>query len=248
MQKPFLCWLIPIDPGAHPEHPIVIPPPGGGAPPGIWGPPGPWPSPPIYFPPGGGGQPPQGGAHPEHPIYYPPGIWGGANEPFPTPPIYFPPGGGQPPQGGGGGGYPSHPIWPTPPYPAHPIVPPGGYPPQGGGPDHIWGGGNVPMPNPPIANVPGAPGYHPPIKPPDIPGIDVPHPGQPIIITPDDKTWVFAVFPDGSTGWVEVDQPPVSGPTPPPPIDGHQWIPAYVPGLGWCWLSIPTPPPAPEKK
>jgi hypothetical protein len=35
-----------------------------------------------------------------------------------------------------------------------PIVPPGGQP---GGPVHIWGGGNVPMPSPPIANVPGLP-------------------------------------------------------------------------------------------
>lgn len=33
---------------------------------------------------------------------------------------------------------------------------------QGSQPPGIWGGGNVPMPNPPIANVPGAPGYHPP--------------------------------------------------------------------------------------
>lgn len=37
-------------------------------------------------------------------------------------------------------------------------MPPG----PGGLPDHIWGGGNVPMPSPPIANVPGAPGYRPP--------------------------------------------------------------------------------------
>jgi hypothetical protein len=37
-----------------------------------------------------------------------------------------------------------------------PIVP-------GGPPLGIWGGGNVPMPTPPIANVPGAPGYQPPL-------------------------------------------------------------------------------------
>ena len=46
-----------------------------------------------------------------------------------------------------------------------PIMPPDqpGKPPGG---DHIWGGGNEPFPTPPIANVPGAPGYRPP-KPPD---------------------------------------------------------------------------------
>lgn len=43
------------------------------------------------------------------------------------------------------------------------IGAPDGQPPSGGGDgDHIWGGGNVPMPSPPIANVPGAPGYQPP--------------------------------------------------------------------------------------
>lgn len=47
-----------------------------------------------------------------------------------------------------------------------PILPPdqgGGSPP--GGPTHIWGGGNVPMPSPPIANVPGLP-PHPDAPPP----------------------------------------------------------------------------------
>lgn len=34
---------------------------------------------------------------------------------------------------------------------------------EAGQPPGIWGGGNVPMPNPPIANVPGAPGYQPPL-------------------------------------------------------------------------------------
>lgn len=41
-------------------------------------------------------------------------------------------------------------------------LPPGQGGGGGGDGDHIWGGGNVPMPNPPIANVPGAPGYRPP--------------------------------------------------------------------------------------
>jgi hypothetical protein len=39
----------------------------------------------------------------------------------------------------------------------------GGGPMPGGPPLGIWGGGNVPMPSPPIANVPGAPGYQPPL-------------------------------------------------------------------------------------
>lgn len=54
-----------------------------------------------------------------------------------------------------------------------PVIPPG-QPPSD--PVHIWGGGNVPMPSPPIANVPGAPGYTPPVS--------VPPPGSPPVIMP----------------------------------------------------------------
>lgn len=39
----------PINPNAHPEHPIVFPP-------EIWGPPGPWPTPPIHLPEGPDGE------------------------------------------------------------------------------------------------------------------------------------------------------------------------------------------------
>ena len=49
------------------------------------------------------------------------------------------------------------------PMPTPPIANVPGMPGGGGErPPGIWGGGNVPMPNPPIANVPGAPGYQPP--------------------------------------------------------------------------------------
>lgn len=47
---------------------------------------------------------------------------------------------------------------------SNPPVPTPPEPPVG-----TWGGGNVPMPNPPIANVPGAPGYTPPTQPPTTP-------------------------------------------------------------------------------
>lgn len=61
----------------------------------------------------------------------------------------------------------------------------GGGPIEGGpgeGPPGIWGGGNVPMPSPPIANVPGAPGY--PGQPPGIWGPTDPRPTPPIYIPP----------------------------------------------------------------
>ena len=90
--------------GAHPAHPIVLPP----------------------YPPGGGGGPPGGGSPgvPTFPIWgppgfnpigpgYPPGIWGG-----PIIPPGIPPGGGPP-------GTPTFPIWGPPGF--NPIGP--GYPP-----------------------------------------------------------------------------------------------------------------------
>lgn len=79
-----------------------------------------------------------------------------------------------------------------------PIVPPD-TPPGSGGGDHIWGGGNVPMPSPPIANVPGAPGYQPPDKP------DEP-------ITPPVE-WK-AIWAGPEQGWVVVGVPNVPHPTP----------------------------------
>lgn len=112
MSKTFLAYITPVtDSGAHPEHPIEIPPPHPGL-------------------------PPVDGAHPEHPIFFPPKIWGGGNVPMPDNPIANVPGS-------------ENPDAPKPPsegHPEHPIY----WPPK------IWGGGGVPMPDNPIANVPGS--------------------------------------------------------------------------------------------
>lgn len=72
-----------------------------------------------------------------------------------------------------------------------PIIPPGQ-------PPGIWGGGNVPMPSPPIANVPGAPGYQPPERPPE--------PVQPPV------EWKAVWHP--TEGWIVVGIPQVPVPTP----------------------------------
>lgn len=87
----FLAYIMPVDSGAHPEHPIAP----GGAPPGIWGPTDPRPGWGLPQPPPGiwGG-----GPFPTPPIIIPPDkpntpplvIWGGGNVPFPTPPINLP--------------------------------------------------------------------------------------------------------------------------------------------------------------
>ena len=74
-------------------------------------------------------QPPGGVVSP--PIYHPPGIWPSPGHPDNSLP--------QPPPG----------IWPSPGHPAHPIYP--------GTPPGIWGGGNVPMPTPPIELPPDLP-------------------------------------------------------------------------------------------
>lgn len=113
-------------------------------------------------------------------------------------------------------------------------------PPDGGGDgDHIWGGGNVPMPSPPIANVPGAPGYRPPgdhiwgggnepfptppiFIPPNVPPTltppTAPNPGDPVTPVPP---------PEGSGGW------PVQPITPPP------YIVVMYPGVGP--VTVPAP-------
>lgn len=94
----YLAYIIPIDQGVHPEHPIA---PGGSPPypahpgpilppdrpPGIWGGSNePFPTPPIVIP-------------PDKPNLPPLLIWGGGNQPFPTPPIQLP-GQPAPPEGG----------------------------------------------------------------------------------------------------------------------------------------------------
>jgi hypothetical protein len=91
--------------------------------------------------------PPPEGAHPEHPI-----APGGER---PTHPITLP--------------HPEHPIAPGGPEVTHPIAPGGPEPPLG-----IWGPTD-PRPSRPIAGVPGAPGYQPPVD----PGSPVPAPPRP---------------------------------------------------------------------
>lgn len=75
----------------------IMPPSGGGSPPGIWGPPGPWPTPPIHLPPEGGRPPVDSGAHPSHPIALPGDPWWPPDAPQPpqlpppgSPPVILP--------------------------------------------------------------------------------------------------------------------------------------------------------------
>lgn len=118
-------------------------------------------------------------------------------------------------------------------------MPPG----QGGGglPDHIWGGGNVPMPTPPIANVPGAPGYRPP-------GIwgggNVPMPTPPIYLPPEQVPPEMKppeTPPPGSTAPV----PPPAGQAgwPVQPMTPPEYVVFNYPGVGPIYV---TPPPHAE--
>lgn len=96
----------------------------------------------------------------------------------------------------------------------------------------IWGGGNVPMPSPPIANVPGAPGYQPPL------GIWGPNPGFP--------TNPIAGIP-GLPGY-EPPRPPLGiwgppGPWVSPPIANVPGAPGYVPPLQIWGPGDPRPNP-----
>lgn len=88
----------------------------------------------------------------------------------------------------------------------------GPMPPGPGNPPGIWGGSNEPFPTPPIANVPGAPGY----RPPGIWGGPIdPYPGHPLPPIP----------PQPPEGPVDDD-----GFLKPPPADGG-W--AYHQQYGW---------------
>ena len=154
----------------------------------------------------------------------PPIIWG-PDDPRPTPPIVIPPDAVEP-------GVPTHPIYlppgiwgPTDPRPSNPIAGiPGlpGYQPPGGGspPLEIWGGGNVPMPTPPIYFPPDA-GLNPP---PDGSG-DGLHPSHPIVIPPDKPVdpsvphvLMQVIVPpqggiQGGSMWFYVEVPPQEPPT-----------------------------------
>jgi hypothetical protein len=166
-------------------------PPGTEPPLGIWGPTDPRPTPPIYIP-----VPPpteEGGAKPEHPIYIP--VWPAHPIVIPVPPDL--------------GAHPEHPIaypplvWP--PLPTHPIAP-GGPPPHPAHPIHlppgIWGGGNVPMPSPPI--------YIPVPQPPDAAYPEHPiywpvYPDHPIVLPPEGEKPelppAFVSPPSGARGY-----------------------------------------------
>jgi hypothetical protein len=174
------------------------------------------------------------------------GYWGGVAPPLPTHPIAP---GGPPPQIWPSPGHPAHPIapggpppgiWPSPGHPAHPIAP-GGPPPgiwpspghpahpiaPGGPPLGFWGGGNVPMPTPPIylppGTIPGLKPEHPIYIPPSIwpsPGV----PTHPIVLPPpgtDGKpeilqNWEVTTAWSEQTGWV-VAIVPTEGATVPTP-------------------------------
>jgi hypothetical protein len=196
---------------------------------GIWGPTDPRPTPPIYWP-GFPGQPPTGGG-PQPPL----GFWGGGNVPMPSPPIANVPGapGYQPPLGFWGPPQMPPGFWGGGMGPGVRPQPPG----EGGGqpPLGFWGGGNVPYPTPPIANVPGAPGYQPPgtggPQPPL--GIWGPYPGfptQPIYLPP-----------------MPTEPPPAEGTKPPPPEGGWGYHPEY----GWGYFppggGKPRPPGMPAE-
>ena len=118
-------------------------------------------------------------------------------------------------------------------------------------PPGIWGGGNVPMPSPPIANVPGAPGYQPPLGiwgPTDPrPGWGLPEPQPPTGAHPEHPIY----YPPGI--WGPTDPRPgwgLPGPQPPPGVPTHPIY--YPPGIwgptdprpGWG-LPEPQPPQQP---
>lgn len=143
-------------------------------------------------------------------------------------------------------------------HPEHPWVPPG-QPPLG-----IWGPTD-PRPSPPIANVPGAPGYQPPTGTP--PGGAHPshpiyfpdaHPEQPIYLPP--RIWGGGNEPFPTPPIYlppKPTTPPPSGEVKPPPPDGG-W--GYHPEYGWGYFPpssepspktpvapTPTAPPAPKR-
>lgn len=176
MPQPFKAWIIPIEGDA----------PGGGQPPGIWGPNDPRPQPPIPVYPGGTPNPPgiwgpndprPGWGLPGNPgggTGQPPGIWGGGNVPMPNPPIYLPPEiHPQPPQGA----HPEHPIY-WPPTPTHPIV----------------------IPDPPTGQPPDLKPEHPIVIPPPSGGSEGGVEWDMVFVPANNVGWVWALVPKGDSG------------------------------------------------
>jgi hypothetical protein len=174
--------------------------------------------------------------------------------------------GGPPPQVWPGPGQPAHPIVIPPDaiapgIPTHPIVIP--QPPLG-----IWGGGNVPMPTPPIYLPPTGgsvpPGYWGGIAPPlpthpIAPGGAPPSPTHPIVLPPIEpggppvQIWPSPGHPAHPIVLPPLPPPPTGseGGKPPPPDGG--W--GYHPDYGWGYFPpvsdkpIPAPvPPGTVKK
>lgn len=123
------------------------------------------------------------------------------------------------------------------PLPGGPGQPPGG----GGSPPGTWGGSGQPFPTPPIANVPGVPGYRPPGSIwPNPPEGSAPLPEHPIAL-PGDPWWppdapqAPQLPPPGS--------PPVivPGTTPVHPINPPQAIVVDYPGIGKVLVPQPLP-------
>lgn len=115
-------------------------------------------------------------------------------------------------------------------------MPPG----QGGGgkPPGIWGGGNEPFPTPPIANVPGAPGYRPP-------GIwgggNEPFPTPPIFIPPNVPPGMQPpVTPSPGDPPMIVPPPAGSGGWPVQPIAIPEYIIVWYPGVGPIYIAPPA--------
>ena len=138
------------------------------------------------------------------------------------------------------------PTQPRPPgVPTHPIF----YPPG------IWGGSNEPFPTPPIANVPGVPGYRPPgvpthpiVIPPDAIAPGVPthpiyipvYPAHPIVIPPS------AIAPGVPTHPIVLPPPHPAHPIVIPPDALGPGMPSHpiaLPGDPWWGTEPPVAPP-----
>jgi hypothetical protein len=190
MAQPFLAMITPLSSGGHPDQGLP------GAPPGIWPSPG----------------------HPAHPIAPggpPLGFWGGVGQPYPDQGLP-----GAPPG-----------IWPSPGHPAHPIAPGGRppgiwggppmYPDQGlpGQPPGIWGGGNLPMPTPPIYLPPGS-----------IPGLK---PEHPIFIPP-------SIWPNPGRPTHPIVLPPPGSEEKPQILENWDAVTAWSPQSGWVVAIVPS--------
>lgn len=103
-------------------------------------------------------------------------------------------------------------------------------------PPGIWGGGNQPFPTPPIANVPGVPGYRPPghIWDPTFPTPPIANaPG--VGPNPNPPNW-----PPGQGA--NIPGHPIENPPPITPPDGYEWKQTYSPPSrgGWEWSLVPV--------